>query len=57
MSTYPNFNNDPELSKIKTKHDEIKELKYTTEKHDHEIILKSPKVDNEYYREKYKILN
>ena len=58
MSTYPNLKNeDPTLLKITTKHDEIKDLKYKTEKHDHEKILKSPKVDNECYTMKYKSLN
>ena len=32
MSTSPNLKNDPELLKIKTKDDEIKDLKYRTEK-------------------------
>ena len=32
-------------------------MKYQTEKHDHENILKSPKIDNEYYKKKYKNLN
>ena len=45
--TYPNINNDPKLLKIKTNYDEIKNLKHQTEKHDHEIILKSLKSDNE----------
>ena len=57
MSTYPNMNNEPELLKIKTRDDEIKNLKHQTEKHDHENILKSLKVDNEYYLKKYKNLN
>ena len=57
MSTYPNLNNEPELLKIKTGDDEIKNLKYQTEKHDHENILKSLKIDNEYYKEKYNSLN
>ena len=57
MTTYPNLNNEPELLKIKTRDDEIKNLKYQTEKHDHENILKSLKVDNEYYKKKYKNLN
>ena len=57
MTTYPNLNNEPELLKIKTREDEIKNLKYQTEKHDHENILKSLKVDNEYYKKKYKNLN
>ena len=51
MSTYPNLNNEPEMLK-KTKDDEIKDLKYKTEKHDHENILKSLKIDNEYYKKK-----
>ena len=51
------MNNDPELVKIKTKDDEIKDLKYTTEKHDLENILKSPKIDSERYKKKYKSLN
>ena len=49
MTTYPNLNNEPELLKIKTRDDEIKSLKYQQEKHDHEIILKSLKFDNDYY--------
>ena len=44
MSTYPNLNNEPELLKIKAREDEIKILKYQTEKLDHENILKSPKM-------------
>ena len=39
MITYPKFNYDPELLKIKTKDDEIKELKYKTERDDHEKKL------------------
>ena len=57
MSTYPDIKNEPELLKIKTRDEEIKNLKYQTEKHDHENILKSLKVDNEYYKKKYKSLN
>ena len=34
--------------------DEIKNLKYQTEKHDHENILKTLKIDNEYYKNKCK---
>ena len=52
MSTYPNLNNEPELLKIKTRADEIKNLKYQTENHDHENILKSLKNDNDYYKKK-----
>ena len=57
MTTYPNLNNEPELLKIKTRDDEIKNVKYETEKHDHENILKSLKIDNEYQRRKNKSLN
>ena len=57
MTTYPDLKNEPELLKIKTRDDEIKNLKYQTEKHDHENILKSPKVDNENYKKKFKSLN
>ena len=57
MSTYPDLKNEPELLKIRTRDDEIKNLKYQTEKHDHENILKSLKVDNDYYKKKYKSLN
>ena len=57
MSTYPNISNEPDLLKIKTNYDEIKNLKYQTEKHDRENLLKSLKSDNEYYKKKYKSLN
>ena len=57
MSTYPDLKSEPELLKIKTRDEEIKNLKYQTEKHDHENILKSLKSDNEYYKKKYKSLN
>ena len=58
MSVHPNLKSDDvELLKIETRDDEIKNLKYQTEKHDHENILKSLKVDNEYYKKKYKSLN
>ena len=50
MSTYPNLNNEPELLKIKTRDDEIKKLKYQTEKHEYENILKSLKIDNECFK-------
>ena len=55
MTTYPNLNKEPELLK-KTGDDEIKNLNYQTEKHDHENILKSLKIDSEYYKKKYKSL-
>ena len=57
MSTYPDLKNEPELLKIRTKDEQLKELQYKTEKHDHENILKSLKNDNEYYKKKYKSLN
>ena len=57
MTTYPDLRNEPELLKIKTKDDQLKELQYRTEKHDHENILKSLKNDNIYYTKKYKSLN
>ena len=44
MSTFPNINNEQELLIIKTRY-EIKNLKYQTEKHDHEKILKPLKLD------------
>ena len=57
MWNYPDLKNEPELLRIKTRDDEIKNLKYQTEKHDYENILKSLKRDNEYYKKKYKSLN
>ena len=57
MTTYSNVNNEPEILKIKTQADEIKNLKYETEKHDHENRLKSLKIDNGFYKKKYKSLN
>ena len=57
MSGDPDLKNEPELFKKKTRDDEIKNLKYQTEKHDYENILKSLKSDNEYYKKKYKNLN
>ena len=57
MTNYPDLKNEPELLKIKTRDDEIKNLKYQTEKHDHEKFLNSLKIDNEYYKKKYKNLN
>ena len=47
MTTYPITNNEPETLKLKTRDDENKNLKNQTEKHDHENILKSLKIDNE----------
>ena len=56
MTTYPNLKNEPEIFK-KTRDDEINNLKYQTEKHDHENIIKSLKIEIEYYKKKYKSLN
>ena len=47
MTNYPDLKNEPELLRIKTRHDKIKNLKYHNEKHDFESTLKSPKNDNE----------
>ena len=58
MSGYPNLKAEyVELLKIKTKDDQLKELQNKTEKYDHENLLKSLKIDNEYYKKKYKSLN
>ena len=57
MTTYPNINNEPELLKLKLRDDEIKNLITQTEKHDQENIIKSLKIENEYYKKKYKSLN
>ena len=57
MTFYPNLNNEPELLKTKTRDDEIKDLGYQSEKHDHENRLKSLKIDKKYYQKKYKNLN
>ena len=54
MTTYLDLKNEPELLKTKTRDDEIKNLKYQTEKHDHEKILNSLKIDNEHYKKKFK---
>ena len=57
MTTCFDLKNEPELLKIKTRHVEIKSLKYQNEKHDHENILKSLKADNEKYKKIYKSLD
>ena len=49
--------NEPELLKTKTRDDGIKSLKYQTEKHDHENVLKSLKADKEKYKKIYNSLN
>ena len=50
MSGYPDLKSEPELLKIKSKGDQLKELQYKTEKHDFENILKNLKADNEEYK-------
>ena len=57
MSTYSNLINDPDLLTMKTKDDENKNLKYQTEKHHHENMIKSFKIDNGYYKKESKSLN
>ena len=57
MSTYPSLKIDPEQLRMKMKDDEIKDLKYKTEKHDQEKILKLLQKSNEYCKNKYKSLN
>ena len=52
MTTYPNLNIEPELLKIKTRNDEIKNLNYQTDKHDHENMLNSLQFDKEFYKKK-----
>ena len=53
MSTDPNLNeSEATLLKIKTRDGEIKNLKYQTEKHDHEKLLKSLRIEIEFYKKK-----
>ena len=53
---YPNIYNDPKLLNIKNNADQLRELQYKTEKHDHENILKSLTYDNDYDKKNYKSL-
>ena len=55
MTTCPNLNIEQELLKMKTKDDQLKELQYKSEKHDHEAILKSLKIDNQYYKKSIRV--
>ena len=56
--TYTNLNKDTELLKnTKMKDDQLRDLPYKTEKHDHENILFSLNFDNDYYKKNYKSLN
>ena len=57
MTNYPDLKTEPEFLRIKTRDDEIKNLKYQIEKHDFESILKSLKSDNEKYKKKHESLN
>ena len=57
MNTYPNLNNEPDLLKLETRDDEIKNLNYQTERHHHGNIIKSLEIDVEYYKKKYESLN
>ncbi len=59
MTTFPKLNKEIEadLLAVRQKDLDIKDLKYKTEKHDYENILKSLKSDNEFYKKKYKYLN
>ena len=56
MTDYRDLKKEPEFLKIKTRDVEIKNLKCQIEKHDHEKIIKPLKIDNEYYKKKYKNL-
>ena len=55
--TYPNLINEAEILKIKIKDDQLRELQYKTEKHDHEKIIKSLKKDEELIKKKHKWKN
>ena len=46
--------NEVSILKVKTKDDEIEDLKYKAEKHYYENILKSLEFDSDYYKKKYK---
>ena len=52
MTSYPNLGSEPEKLNMKTRDDEIKDLKYKTEKRDYENMVKSLKNNNDYYRKK-----
>ena len=55
--SYLGITNEPELLKTKTRDDEIKNLKYQTEKHDYENLLRTLQANSEKYKKKYKSLN
>ena len=48
---------DPTLLKMRTNDDEIQNVKYKTEKKDHENIFKSLKIDKELDKKNYRSLN
>ena len=48
--TYPNLNNEAQLLKVKTKGDEVQEMKNKTQLYDYENILKALKDDQEKYK-------
>ena len=54
---HPKYNGDPELLKLKIKDHDIEELIFETEKHDYENFSKSLKIENEYYKKKYRSSN
>ena len=45
---YPGLNNDPELFKIETKEDQLRDLQYKTEKNDLENIIKPLRLYTNY---------
>ena len=55
---YPSLKNEnPVVLEMTTKDGEIKQLKNTIEKNEHEKFLKSVKRDIDYYKTKYQNLN
>ena len=54
---YPNLKRDRELFKIITKDDEMRELKYKTEKQQYGKVLHSPNTDIDVYETIYQTLN
>ena len=53
MIAYLNLKNDPELSKLKMIHGQLRETHYKTEENHHKNTLKSLKIDNDYYKKKF----
>ena len=49
---YPKLNGQPKFSQVETEDDQLKELQYKRQKHDHENILKSLQTDNDYLEKK-----